>query len=155
MPGCAIKHCRSSPDHTAGRTVAAMKRLLALVLPVALAGCVAATNAATLALAGSEWRLLAIDGDAAASAGNHLKFDRGQLSASVGCNRIGGNYRVERERLIAGPLIQTEMYCEGPLMGQEQALSALLVGAPELRLGGNRLTLVSRGHRAEFARLPG
>ena len=132
-----------------------MRRLLALALPVALAGCVAATNAASLALAGSEWRMLAIDGDTPARSGNHLKFDRGTLAASVGCNSLGGNYRVEGERLIAGPLTQTEMFCEGPVWGQEQALTALLVGAPELRMTGSRLTLISRGHRAEFARVAG
>ena len=132
-----------------------MKRVLALALGTALTGCVAASNASSLALAGSKWRLLAIDGDAAERAENHLKFDRRTLSASVGCNRMGGNYRVEGERLIAGPLTQTEMYCEGPVWGQEQALSALLVGAPEMRLGESRLTLASRGHRAEFTRITG
>jgi heat shock protein HslJ len=132
-----------------------MRRLLALALLAPLGGCVAAANGSTAALAGSQWRLLAIDGDAAARPSNHLKFDRATLSASVGCNSLGGNYRVEGQRLIAGPLIQTEMYCEGPIWGQEQALSALLVGAPRMELAERRLTLVSRGHRAEFVRLPG
>ena len=132
-----------------------MKRVFALSLLFPLAACVAAANGTTAALAGSEWRLLAIDGDAAARPANHLKFDRGTLSASVGCNSLGGNFRIDDDRLIAGPLVQTEMYCEGAVWGQEQALSALLVGAPEMRLSGGRLTLVSRGHRAEFTRVAG
>ena len=133
-----------------------MRRVLALALPIALTACVAAANGPGSALAESEWRLLAIDGESTVrSESARLSFERNQLAASVGCNRLGGQYRIERDRLIAGPLTQTEMFCEGPVWAQEQALSALLVGAPEMRLAEQRLTLVSRGHRAEFARLPG
>ena len=131
-----------------------MKRLLALALLVPLAGCVAAASGSTSEFAGSEWRMLAIDGQSTVRAdGARLSFESDRLAASVGCNRLGGNYRIEGARLIAGPLTQTEMYCEGPVWGQEQALSALLVGAPEVRLAERRLMLVSSGHRAEFERL--
>ena len=36
---------------------------------------------------------------------------------------------------------------------EEQALSALLAGAPQIDLSAERLTLVSSGHRAEFSRI--
>ena len=133
-----------------------MRRLAALAMLAALSGCVAAASGSTSALVGSEWQLIAIDGDPAANRDRaKLSFAADSLGASVGCNRIGGNYRVEGNRLIAGPLTQTEMYCEGLVWGQEQALSALLVGAPEMRMTDGRLTLVSSGHRAEFARVAG
>ena len=131
-----------------------MKRLAVLASLVALSGCVAANGASQSALTGSEWQMLAIDGDAAANLDQaRLSFAVDTLGASVGCNRMGGNYHVNGDRLIAGPLTQTEMYCEGPVGSQEQALSALLVAAHEIRLAGNRLTLISSGHRAEFARV--
>ena len=131
-----------------------MKRLAALAMLAALSGCVAASGASNSALSGSEWRMLAIDGDAAANLDQaKLSFTADTLGASAGCNRMGGNYHVKDDRLIAGPLNQTEMFCDGPVWGQEQALSALLVAAPEIRLVGNRLTLISSGHRAEFARI--
>ena len=131
-----------------------MKRLALLAPLIALSGCVAASGASQSALSDSEWQMLAIDGDAAANLEQaKLGFSADTLGASVGCNRMGGNYHVNGDRLIAGPLTQTEMYCEGPVWGQEQALSALLVAAPEIRLVGNRLTLISSGHRAEFARV--
>ena len=129
-----------------------MRRLALLILPLLAAGCVAASRPAA-PLAGTSWRLLAIDGQPAAfldKAG--IAFDSETISASVGCNRMGGAYRVDRQRLFAGPLVQTEMYCDGAVWGQEQALSALLAGAPQISLSATRLTLVSSGHRAEFAR---
>ena len=130
-----------------------MRRLALLLLPLLAAGCVAASRPAA-PLAGTSWKLLAIDGQPAAmldQAG--LSFDKETISASVGCNRMGGAYRVDRQRLFAGPLVQTEMDCDGAVWGQEQALSALLAGAPQISLSATRLTLVSSGHRAEFARI--
>jgi heat shock protein HslJ len=133
-----------------------MKRLALLASLAALPSCVAASGASSSALSDSEWQMLAIDGDAAANLDQaKLSFSADTLGASVGCNRMGGNYRVKDDRLIAGPLNRTEMYCEGPVGGQEQALSALLVAAPEIRLSNGRLTLISSGHRAEFARVDG
>ena len=133
-----------------------MKRLALLASLLALSGCVAASGASQSALSDSEWQMLAIDGDAAANLDQaKLSFTADTLGASVGCNRMGGNYHVNGGRLIAGPLTQTEMYCEGLVGSQEQALSALLVAAPEIRLTENRLALISSGHRAEFARIAG
>ena len=130
-----------------------MRRLVLLVLPLLAAGCVGASRPAA-PLADSNWRLIAIDGQPAAlldQAG--IAFTNETVSASVGCNRMGGAYHVDRQRLFAGPLVQTEMYCEGAVWGQEQALSALLAGAPQIDLSAERLTLVSSGHRAEFSRI--
>lgn len=133
-----------------------MNRLAALALATILAGCAAANAGSSAALAGSEWQLLAIDGQSAADLENaRLSFANDRLGGTVGCNRLGGNYRVANGRLIAGPIVQTEMYCGGALGVQEQALSALLVGAPEIRLSESRLLLVSSGHKAEFARIAG
>ena len=85
-----------------------MRRLVLLVLPLLTAGCIAANRPPAL-LADSNWRLIAIDGQPAAlldQAG--IAFANETVSASVGCNRMGGAYRVERQRLFAGPLVQTE-----------------------------------------------
>lgn len=129
-----------------------MRRLAFLVLPLLAAGCVAAGRPAA-PLAGTSWRLEAIDGQPAAMDGDAgISFDGDSIGASAGCNRMSGTYRVERQRLFAGPLIQTEMYCEGPVWEQEQAFSALLAGAPQVKLSASRLTLASSGHRAEFSR---
>ena len=105
-------------------------------------------------LAGSHWTLEQIDGDAPSSpVGARLSFERERLAASAGCNAIGGPWRVDGLRLIAGPLVQTEMYCDGPVWKQERALSALLSAGPVITRDGDVLTVVASGHRARLARV--
>jgi heat shock protein HslJ len=129
-----------------------MRRTAALAL-LALAACAPAPKSALNRLVGSEWRFVTIDGAAPVSANAKLQFREDSLGANVGCNGMGGNWRIEGGRLIAGPLVQTEMYCEGPVWGQEQAVSALLVAAPEVTFTQESLVLRSSGHRAELARI--
>ncbi|HTN15892.1 MAG TPA: META domain-containing protein [Sphingomonadaceae bacterium] len=122
-----------------------------LALPVA--GCVAQT-APPHGLAGSEWRITAIDGQTPAAPDRaRMALQKDRLSANVGCNSMSGPWRVEKSRLIAGPLMQTKMFCEGPIGEQEQAASALLVAAPTLELDGARLTLRSSGHSLTLERI--
>ena len=96
--------------------------------------------------------VVSIDGVAPASDKAKLTFEDDSIGANVGCNGMGGPWRVSEGRLIAGPLIQTQMYCEGPVWGQEKAIGALLAGAPELDVANNRLVLKSSGHTAELTR---
>lgn len=126
----------------------------ALVLAAALlaAGCVAKPSTPN-ALEG-EWRFVAIDGgEPAAPAKARLTFDPERLSATVGCNGMGGPWRIEQNRLIAGPLAGTRMFCAGPLWDQEQAIGSLLVAAPTLAFEDDRLVLRSSGHQATLERV--
>ncbi len=132
-----------------------MHRIIALVLLsfAATASACAVQPVASNRLAGTQWRFVSIDGTAPVSDRASLGFWPDAISATVGCNGMGGQWHVEGNRLIAGPLMQTEMYCEGPIWGQEQALGAMLVAAPEFTLDGERLLLRSSGHSAELARV--
>jgi len=122
---------------------------LALAL-LTTAGCATGRDSA---LDNSTWRIVGIDGAAAASQEAQLAFSGRNLNATAGCNRMAGQWRTEGRRLIAGRLAQTEMWCESPrLMEQEQALATLLAAAPQYRLEGDRLTLRSGAHRAELRR---
>lgn len=129
-----------------------MRRTVALAL-LTLAACAPAPKTAPNRLVGSEWRFITIDGAAAVSDKASLQFREDAIGANVGCNGMGGDWHIKDGRLIAGPLVQTEMYCEGPVWGQEQAVSALLVAAPEIDFTDDRLVLKSSGHRAELARI--
>lgn len=132
-----------------------MRRMIPFFTPIlalAAGSCVAQTAPGHV-LNGSEWRFVSIDGETAASKAAKLKFEDERLGANVGCNGIGGPWRVENGRLLAGPLAQTEMYCDGPVWEQEQSTSALLVAAPEIELDGDRMLLRSRGHVAELERI--
>ncbi|MBB4612008.1 META domain-containing protein [Novosphingobium taihuense] len=115
-----------------------------------LAGCATAPTESA-GLAGTRWIITRVDGAApAAPSRASLKFEDERLSANVGCNGIGGDYRVEGNRLIAGPLMATRMFCEGPVWQQEEAVNALLSAAPEMRRSGSTLRLVSGGHALDL-----
>lgn len=69
-----------------------------------------------------------------------LTFHDGGVSASAGCNSMGGPYRIEGDRLIADQLATTEMACDPALMEQDRWLADLLGGAT-IALDGDTLTL--------------
>ncbi len=84
-----------------------------------------------------------------------MRFDDARLGASVGCNSIGGDYRIEGNRLVAGPLMATRMFCEGPVWQQEEAVNALLSAAPQLVRSGRTMQLTSGGHTLELRQTSG
>jgi len=116
-----------------------------------LSSCVAAPAGGSFPLDGTRWHFAAIDGAAPVTDAAVLTFRAGRIAANVSCNGMGGSWRIEHGRLIAGPLISTQMWCEGK-MEQERAVSALLSGSPEVRMGGGRMSLKSGGHSAELVR---
>lgn len=129
-----------------------MRSTLALIAVSAslLAGCATAPSSSA-GLAGTSWTILRVDGAAPVMPEKaSLKFEDERLSANVGCNGIGGDYRVDGARLIAGPLMATRMYCDGPVWQQEEAINALLSAAPEIDMRGRTLRLVSGGHTLDL-----
>ncbi len=69
-----------------------------------------------------------VDGASYDVAGGYVVIDGDQLSASVGCNTMGGGVQVDGDTLtLDGPLLSTMMYCEG-LMDAEAALATVLQG---------------------------
>jgi heat shock protein HslJ len=125
---------------------------LAIVALSALVGCTA-TTAGSRGLAGTHWTITTIDGQAPAQPDKAtMHFEGNRLGANVGCNGIGGDYRIDGGRLVAGPLMATRMFCEGPVWQQEQAVNALLSGAPQLHRDGDRMRLASGGHAIELKR---
>jgi heat shock protein HslJ len=129
-----------------------MRRLVPLILlPALLAGCSDGRDRSHLAQ--TSWRFVRIDGQQPGSADAGLTFDSGKIGIQVGCNRMGGPWRVDSNRLVAGPLAQTEMACADPAWTQEAAVGALLVATPRMNLSGDRMTLQSSGHTAELVRI--
>ena len=121
-----------------------------LILP--LAACAAATaGGPSSSLAETRWRFTAIDGTAPVAVKPSLEFHTDRIGANVGCNGMGGDWRIERGRLIAGPFVSTQMWCDG-VMEQERAVATLLAGGLELRVNGAHMTLTSGGHSEQLVR---
>ncbi|MEO8626024.1 MAG: META domain-containing protein, partial [Candidatus Limnocylindrales bacterium] len=72
-----------------------------------------------------------------------LTFDNGRLSASAGCNIIGGTLTIDGDRLVFSGAAMTEMACDEPRMSQDQWLIEFLGSSPTFVLDGNDLTLTS------------
>ena len=73
-----------------------------------------------------------------------LGFQGSNLSASGGCNQMGGTYVIKDGVLSTGQMMTTEMACAEPLMQQDTWLSTFLNGAA-LTLDGATLTLTKDG----------
>ncbi|SFG13502.1 heat shock protein HslJ [Novosphingobium sp. CF614] len=131
-----------------------MRRLcLLLFAPALLAGC--SDRGDRSHLAETSWRFERIDGERPQSSGAELTFDKRKIGVQVGCNHLGGPWRMDENRLFAGPLAQTEMACSESAWNQERAIGALLVATPRMSVEGNRMTLQSSGHTAELVRVEG
>ncbi|WP_324262534.1 META domain-containing protein [Altererythrobacter sp. H2] len=128
-----------------------MIRLATLAALPLLAACASTGYAETPQLAGTEWRFVAIDGQAPASDRARMAFTAERISATAGCNGMGGTWTIEGDRLMGGPYASTMMFCDG-LMEQERAIGALLAEKPVLTVAGDRLTLSSDSHKAELVR---
>lgn len=127
-----------------------MRKLATALPPLALlAGCMTISSPPS-SLAGTEWRFTAIDGAAPVGEAT-LAFDTERLSAHAGCNRLGGTWRSEDGRLVAGPLMATKMFCEGR-MEQERAIGELLEAGPQLTVMDDRMTLRSATRTADLKR---
>jgi heat shock protein HslJ len=129
-----------------------MRRIFLALFSLSLLSACAAASEGQASLEDSTWRFVSIDGAAPVSGKARLTFEDDRLGANVGCNGMGGPWRLEGRRLIAGPLAQTQMYCEGPVWDQEKAIGALLAGAPEFSVETDRMVLKSSGHSAELQR---
>lgn len=131
-------------------TVRLMSRAVLNALPLMLLTACASAGEHKSDLVDSTWAFTAIDGADPVSDDARLSFEGKQLSANVGCNGMGGPWRIEGGRLIAGPLAQTRMYCDGPVWDQEKAIASLLSAAPRFSVEGDLMTIESRGHSAKL-----
>lgn len=122
-----------------------------LFCALGIAGCTAGPDGNSH-LSGSTWSFERIDGERPASEAANLTFSADRIGVQVGCNRLDGRWRMDQERLVAGPLTQTEMACPAPAWMQEKAVGSLLVATPRILIDGNRMILQSSGHTAELVR---
>ncbi|HET7817627.1 MAG TPA: META domain-containing protein [Sphingomicrobium sp.] len=92
-----------------------------------LAGCAALPPPAA-DLAGTNWRVVAINGAPVPAAGGYsMHFDTsGGVGARFGCNHMGGRYRLTGSTLTISNMATTLMGCPEPQGTHEQQASAIL-----------------------------
>jgi heat shock protein HslJ len=91
------------------------------------------------------------DGPLVAGSRITLTFTDQALSANAGCNTMGGGMRIDDGVLVLdGPMAQTEMACEQPLMDQDAWLATFLASGPAVALDDATLTLTSEGTVVTF-----
>ncbi len=128
--------------------------LILTILGIAiLGGCAAPGNGGGAALEDTRWvlqgygqpgNLQAVLGDRTASA--TFNSAEGTVTGSTGCNSYFGGYDLRGDKInISGPVGQTEMACEEPLMTQETAYLALLQAMQSYEIDGSQLTLNCEG----------
>lgn len=125
-----------------------MNYRLALPALFLLAAC-SATTPISADPGSTRWTFVAIDGQPPVSSKAELTFQEHRISANVGCNGMGGDLKFEKGRIIVGPIISTEMFCDG-LMEQERAVAELLAGSPQLFVENGRMLIHSDKHMAEL-----
>lgn len=98
------------------------------------------------------WTFVSIDGQKPASDRAELRIYPKRIAATVGCNGLGGDLELTNDgRMKIGPMISTQMYCEG-LMEQERAVSELLGASPAFFIENGRMGIRSEKHVAELVR---
>lgn len=70
-----------------------------------------------------------------------LSFADGQMTATAGCNTLGGGYGLRDGVLEVGDLRMTQMGCPDPLAAQDRWLADFLEGRPAAVVTGDELTL--------------
>ncbi|WP_309623015.1 META domain-containing protein [Novosphingobium sp.] len=127
-----------------------IKRTILFTLPL-LAAC-ATAGASPAQLQDTRWAFTSIDGKAPVSSKASLSIEAERVGANAGCNGMGGDLRLTEDKLVTGPIISTQMYCDG-VMEQERAVAGLLDADPVYALKGDKLVLEGGGHRAELKRV--
>jgi heat shock protein HslJ len=98
-----------------------------------------------------KWRIERVRGAASVDAAK-TAFEvapDGQVSSTVGCNRIVGKPGIAGDRLRFGPMAATRMACPPPLDRLETAYLGALDAVRSWRIEATRLTLVDeRGDAA-------
>ena len=95
-------------------------------------------------LSGADWVLAGEAGSRAP----FLRFDGTRVAGLGGCNRFGGTYDLNGDRLSFSPLAATRMACAGEVMKSEQAFFELLGKVKGLKLDGETLELLDGDGKA-------
>jgi heat shock protein HslJ len=125
------------------------RALLVLAAMLASAGCAGTPPAPApiTDLAGTSWRVIAVDGQPTPAAGDYsMRFDaNGGLGARFGCNSMGGQYRLAGDILTVSNLASTLMGCPEPAATFEREGSEVLGQPMRIAFTSNERMYLSNG----------
>ncbi len=120
--------------------------------PSASGGTVA--SLAPIALSGTVWQLVDLDGANPANTSAQLTLEfraDGTIGGSAGCNTYGGSYTVDGTSITFGQLLSTKMACEQLLMTMESTYLAGLQGATAYGADGDGNLVLTGSATLTFA----
>jgi heat shock protein HslJ len=97
------------------------------------------------AFAGTDWQLASISGqDVPAGIGANAIFGEDfSVAGNAGCNTFSGDYSVDGDSIVIGPLAATRKACEPDVMDVENAFLNGLEQVSTMAISGQTLTLTS------------
>jgi heat shock protein HslJ len=107
-----------------------LKSLVVLIIVFLTSACAGSTPDSIV----GTWKLVSY-GDAAnlthpiPGVDTSIMFNEdGSVGGNVGCNSLGGKYKVSGNKIVFSEMLYTAMACEEPLMIQESSVFGLLNG---------------------------
>jgi heat shock protein HslJ len=134
-----------------------MKRSIALLALMALAGCAITSRDATTELPGTSWTLVDLDGEQpAGEPPPSITFtDEGSVTGSTGCNTFNGEVTIDGSAITFGPLATTRMACVDPVAGeQEQAFLVAMDAVTGYTIDGEGRLVLEGGAPLTFEVAP-
>lgn len=110
------------------------------------ASCAPVSGPAPLAdLAGTGWRVVAVNQQLTPPAGDYsMRFDRsGGVGVRLGCNHMGGRYRVSGGSLLFSDLATTLIGCPEPSATFEQQGGAIMALPMQMAFTSNERLMLS------------
>lgn len=125
-------------------TAAAAFKAVALFAAVICGGCTA-INLHPDTLAGTNWRVVTVNGQPTPAAGDYsMRFEGdGGLGARFGCNHMGGSYRLAGSTLTVTNLASTLMGCPEPAASFESRGAAVLGRPMQVAFSSNERMYLS------------
>lgn len=104
-------------------------------------------------LADTDWRIVAIDGEAVDGDAYVMQFSADRLDGQAGCNHFSGRYRQAHGLLRPGPVLSTRMACPGRRMEHERRVLHALGGPVHIAFpDGETMVLTGSGSTMRLRR---
>lgn len=108
------------------RAAAGFRRLRLAAAALVVAGCTS-VNSTSATFEGTSWQVTAVNGQATPRSEEYrLQFENGRIGGKLGCNHLGGGYRVQGDVMVASDIAQTLMGCPEPADTFERNGTAVL-----------------------------